>query len=120
VSILAHQISYLTQYNSQKLKTIVILQQKEALNFKLVSEIQQKKISNLFVRSQKFLQMHKLKKRGSPKIRFETISCSHLASKSQFGRHPQFKFGPARFTPHLLRNSISKQRFKTVETFDMF
>jgi len=42
MSILAHRISYLTQYNSQKPKTILILQKKEVLNFNLVSEIQPK------------------------------------------------------------------------------
>ncbi len=60
---------------------ILILQQKEVLNFNIVSETQPKIKKN---RTYLFVLQSSCEcispKKGSPKIRFETISCSHLVS----------------------------------------
>ena len=48
------------------------------------------KYSNLFVRSSKFLQTNKSKKREVPKTCFETILSSHLASKVKLIGHCPF------------------------------
>ena len=114
MSILPHRISYLTHYNSQKTKTILILQKKRSAEFQPSQWNSTKKNQNskLFVCSQKFLRTHKPKKREVPKTRFKTISCSLLASKLQFGEHPQLRIWAGQNYPHALRNNVSKRRFK--------
>ncbi len=86
------------------------------LNFNLVSETQPKTNirTYLFVLKSSFERISR-NKNGSPKIRFETISYSHLASKFNFGKHPYQNLGRPKH-PWALRNSLPKRRFKTVKT----
>jgi len=98
----------------KKLRRFWYFKKKEVLNFNLVSEIQPKKtkIQNYLFVLKSSCEHISRKKREVPKTRFKTISCSLLASKLQFGEHPQLRIWAGQNYPHALRNNVSKRRFK--------